>query len=71
MITVFRIYDPVAQEFLSRSGRGLYAKNGKSIWMSRRTAMIAVRKLPPVIRARAEIKVYSLVEVKPGEANYE
>ena len=63
---VWRIYDPVAGEYCC-SGRGLYAKNGRSVWFARSGAALAVRYMPQEIRERIEIQEFYLVRVEGVE----
>ena len=53
---IYRIYDPIENKFCC-SGRGLYAKNGRSVWASRSAAMVALINMPKEVRERATIKV--------------
>ena len=62
MMIVYRIWDPAQGEFCC-SGRGLYAKNGRSIWMSPGAVGAALRWMPESIRDRLVIRVYELVEI--------
>lgn len=59
-MTVWRIWDPV-EEVYCRSGRGLYAKNGRSIWMTKSGASNTRNRLLVEIRDRVEIREYVLV----------
>jgi hypothetical protein len=57
----YRIYDPVEQKFCC-SGRGLYAHNGRSVWLSKAGASVALRNMPAQVKARARIRTFNLVE---------
>jgi hypothetical protein len=68
-MVVFRIWDPVEGKFCC-SGRGLYAKNGRSIWMSTGAVGVALSHMPEDIKDRLIIRAYELVEVDSmGEAS--
>ena len=59
---VYRIFDPVENNFCE-SGRGLYAKNGRSVWFGEGGARLALRYMPKEIKDRLVIKAYRLVDV--------
>lgn len=59
---VWRIWDPTAGMFCS-SGRSLYAKNGRSIWMSKGAAAVALGRMPAEVRERALLCAFNLVPV--------
>ena len=58
---VYRIYDPVEERFCE-SGRGLYAKNGRSVWFGKTGAAVAKRYMPN--KERLEIRMFELVPLK-------
>lgn len=62
---VWRVWDPVEGMFCA-SGRSLYAKNGRSVWMSRGAASVALGQMPAEVRARAVVCAYNLVPVQPA-----
>lgn len=61
---VWRVWDPVAEMFCS-SGRSLYAKNGRSVWMSKGAASVALGQMPADVKARAVVCAFNLVPVQP------
>jgi len=66
---VYRIYDPVEGKFCC-SGRGLYAKNGRSIWLALSGAKLALKHMPAPIKDRLVIREFELAEVRE-EMTYE
>lgn len=61
---VWRIWDPVEEKFCS-TGRSRYAKNGRSVWMSKGAASVALGQMPADVKARAVVREYNLVPVQP------
>lgn len=59
---IYRIYDPVAEKFCS-SGRGLYAKNGRTFWAAKGAVMVALANMPAEIRGRLIVRTFELREV--------
>lgn len=49
-----------------RSGMGLYAKNGRSIWAKKAGAVRALDEMIRAVQDDAEIVKYRLVEVETG-----
>ena len=62
-IIVYRIYDPKEDKYCS-SGRGLYAQNGRSIWMSLGAVRVAFKNMPPDIKDRLKIQAFTLEPVE-------
>lgn len=63
---VYRIFDPVQNMYCS-SGRGFYAHNGRSVWVSKGAVKNALRNMPVEIRDRLIVKEFALVEVTVDE----
>lgn len=63
-MNAYRIYDPVEDKFCS-SGRGLYSSNGRTIWISKSGAKLALKHMPPEIKDRLVLKEYTLIETPP------
>lgn len=62
----YRIFDPEVGKFCC-SGRGLYAKNGRSVWFGQGVVHNVFNGLPQEVKERAVIKLYKLVELEPPE----
>lgn len=66
-VTVFRIWNRDKRAFV-RSGRGRYAKNGRTLWAKKSGAIRAVQELPVGERIACVIKEYELVEIAEHES---
>ena len=60
-VIVYRIYDPV-EKIYCESGRGLYAKNGRSIWIGKTGAAVAKQYMPN--KERLEVRAFRLVPLE-------
>jgi hypothetical protein len=58
---VFRIFDPLENKYCC-SGRGMFAKNGRSVWNSRAAVRVALSHMPKDIKSRLVIKEFALTE---------
>lgn len=66
---IYRLYDPETKSYVS-SGRSLYAKNGRSLWLNRSGALNAKKNLADDVRARVELVTYELVEIDREESDW-